>query len=47
MKERNADVLSRVGEPSDKPVYGRLLDIMESNEKIPYIGRVTADGPLP
>jgi len=40
VKEQNADAVARIGEPSDKPLYGRLLEIMESDEKIPYIGRV-------
>ena len=40
VKERNTEAVGRIGEPSDSPLYARLLDIMESNEKIPYIGRV-------
>jgi len=40
VKERNGEAIERIGEPSDKPLYGRLLEIMESDEKIPFIGRV-------
>ena len=40
VKERNALTLDAIGEPSADPSYQRLLDIMDSNEKIPYIGRV-------
>ena len=40
VKERNSEAIERIGEPSDKPLYGRLLEIMESDEKIPFIGRV-------
>ena len=40
VRERNEDAVSRIGEPSDTKLYGRLLDIMESDEKIPFIGRV-------
>jgi len=36
----NSRTLEAIGEPSSKPLYSRLLNIMESNEKIPYIGRV-------
>ena len=34
VKEQNADAVARIGEPSDKPLYGRLLEIMESDAKI-------------
>lgn len=37
---RNAEAVERIGEPSAQPLYNRLLSIMESDEKIPYIGRV-------
>jgi len=40
VKERNSEAVDRIGEPSDTALYGRLLEIMESNEKIPFIGRV-------
>ena len=40
VKSGNARTLGAIGEPTDKPVYNRLLDIMESKEKIPFIGRV-------
>ena len=40
VRQRNAHALSAIGEPSDKPLYSRLLNILDSSEKIPYIGRV-------
>jgi len=40
VKERNAEAVGQIGEPSSKPLYDRLLSIMESKEKIPFIGRV-------
>ena len=38
--ERNAHALGAIGDPAARPTYRRLLDIMDSDEKIPYIGRV-------
>lgn len=40
VRERNAHALQAIGEPSEKPLYSRLLRILDSSEKIPYIGRV-------
>jgi len=40
VRERNAHALQAIGEPSEKPLYSRLLKILDSSEKIPYIGRV-------
>jgi len=40
VKEKNADALSFLGDPKDDPVYKRILAILDSKEKIPYIGRV-------
>jgi prolyl oligopeptidase len=38
--ERNKQAINDIGEPSEKKTYDRLLDMMDSNEKIPFIGRV-------
>lgn len=43
VRERNANAIDAIGEPSAQPEYKRLLDIMDSNEKIPFIGRVLND----
>ena len=40
VKQRNAKCLEVVGEPETRTTYGKLLSIMDSTEKIPYIGRV-------
>ena len=40
VRERNAHAEEAIGTPSSKPIYNRILEIMDSNEKIPYIGRV-------
>ena len=40
VRERNAHALQAIGEPSDKLLYSRLLKILDSSDKIPYIGRV-------
>ena len=40
VKEQNADAISTFGEPSAQPLYSRILASLESDEKIPYIGRV-------
>ena len=40
VRERNAHALQAIGEPSEKRLYSRLLKILDSSEKIPYIGRV-------
>ena len=38
--EKNKQALATIGEPASKPLYDRMLSILESKEKIPYIGRV-------
>ena len=40
VRSRNEHALNAIGEPSTKPSYPRILSILDSNEKIPYIGRV-------
>ena len=40
VRSRNEDALKAIGEPSSKPSYSRVLSILDSNDKIPYIGRV-------
>ena len=40
VKEKNKDALSFLGNPVDDPIYRRILAILDSKEKIPYIGRV-------
>ena len=40
VRSRNEHALNAIGEPSTKPSYARVLSILDSNEKIPYIGRV-------
>ena len=40
VRSRNEHALLNIGEPSSKPSYSRVLSILDSNEKIPYIGRV-------
>ena len=40
VSERNVDTVAAVGDPSSKPTYGKILSILDSKEKIPYVGRV-------
>ena len=40
VKSRNAAALSVLGDPKSQPDYSRILSILDSKEKIPYIGRV-------
>ena len=40
VKAKNAEALSLLGNPSDSDTYKRILSILDSKEKIPYIGRV-------
>ena len=40
VRGRNSHALAEIGDPTGSPVYKRLLDIMDSDEKIPFIGRV-------
>lgn len=43
VRGRNADALDTIGEPSTQPEYKRILEILDSDAKIPYIGRVLND----
>jgi len=40
VRERNAATLGVFGEPSAQPEYKRILDILASDDQIPYVGRV-------
>ena len=40
VKAKNAEALELLGDPVHQPVYSHILSILESKEKIPYIGRV-------
>jgi prolyl oligopeptidase len=40
VKSRNAAALADLGDPTKMPDYSRILSILDSKEKIPYIGRV-------
>lgn len=40
VREVNANTLKAIGDPSSTDEYRRMLDILDSDEKIPYIGRV-------
>jgi len=40
VRQRNAHAIDSLGQPSSLPVYTRILDILDSKEKIPYVGRV-------
>ena len=39
-REKNAAAVAALGEPTEDPMYTRILSILDSKEKIPYIGRV-------
>ena len=41
VRSQNADVLERLGDPTESPLYGRLLGILDSKEKIPYVPPTT------
>ena len=38
-KERNKKTLEVLGEPSEAPLYTRLLNILEDKRKIPQVGK--------
>ena len=38
--ESNAAAVSAIGDPKGKPLYNKVLSILDSDEKIPYVGRV-------
>ena len=40
VKAKNAEALGLLGDPKASPTYGRILSILDSKEKIPYVGRV-------
>mmetsp|Transcript_35843 Transcript_35843/g.94181 ORF Transcript_35843/g.94181 Transcript_35843/m.94181 type:complete len:766 (-) Transcript_35843:77-2374(-) len=40
VKAKNAEALAMLGNPKEHPVHDRILSILDSKEKIPYIGRV-------
>ena len=40
VKAKNAEALEFLGDPVNQPVYSHILSILESKEKIPYVGRV-------
>jgi len=40
VKDKNADALHHLGAPAESPTYKRILAILDSKEKIPYVGRV-------
>ena len=40
VKGRNAAALSELGDPKATQDYSRILSILDSKEKIPYVGRV-------
>ena len=39
-REKNAAAVAALGEPTQDPTYGRILSILDSKDKIPYVGRV-------
>ena len=40
VKQRNADALAFVGTPQDNDMYRRILSILDSNDKIPYLTKI-------
>jgi len=40
VRNRNTHALDSIGEPSSQKEYDRILEILDSKDKIPYIGRV-------
>eukprot|EP00750_Incisomonas_marina_P025281 INCI5369.2.p1 GENE.INCI5369.2~~INCI5369.2.p1 ORF type:complete len:528 (-),score=97.57 INCI5369.2:1880-3463(-) len=39
VRAQNSDTLQRLGNPEEAPLYGRVLDILNSKDKIPYVHR--------
>ena len=37
VKERNAAAVAALGDPTNHELYGKLLKILESKDKIPYV----------
>jgi len=44
VEQRNAECIAAVGDPKETPAYKRILDILDSKEKIPYLRRIGNDG---
>merc|ERR1719399_2303103 len=40
VRAKNDDALGTLGDPKQSPTYKRILQILDSKEKIPYVGRV-------
>ena len=40
VKAKNAEAISILGDPKASPVYDRILSILDSKQKIPFVGRV-------
>ena len=40
VKAKNAEAMSLLGDPTSLSMYERILKVLESKEKIPYVGRV-------
>jgi prolyl oligopeptidase len=40
VRDKNKEALALLGEPAEQSNYARILSILDSKEKIPYIGRV-------
>jgi prolyl oligopeptidase len=44
VKQRNADAIKALGDPTTTPAYERILGILDSKDKIPGISRISNDG---
>ena len=44
VRENNVDVLKHLGNPTEQPVYKRILAYLDSKKKITYVGRVLDHG---
>ena len=40
VKTENAATLAKLGDPAASPLYDRILSILESKEKIPYVRKI-------
>lgn len=40
VKERNEHSLNRLGDPSKSPLYDKVLSILDSSDKIPYLRKI-------
>jgi hypothetical protein len=43
-RARNGHTISTIGEPADSHAYKRILEIADSKDKIPHVGRIGAAG---